>query len=59
MSFQLFEDLKIDDLFIIKAEKLRRIRTEGGMPLIEYLATPRLQKIDNDLDRLPSEAVLA
>lgn len=50
MSVSLFSCIKNDPLFIMEAEHLRRIRTEGQPNILEFLAGPRINYIDNDLD---------
>ncbi len=53
VSVSLFEQLKNDPVFILRAENLRRIRSDN-MPitLLEYLINPRMRKFDNDLDAI-------
>jgi len=51
VSRNLFDELQKDTLFIMKADTLRRIRTEGAYSLIEFLANKRIaDNFDNDLD---------
>lgn len=55
ISVNLFEQLKNDRVFIMKAENLRRLRTikkdkTKGTHVLEYLCYPTLKEFDNDLD---------
>ena len=55
ISVNLFEQMKNDRVFILKAENLRRLRTvkkdqSKGTCILEYLCYPTLQTFDNDLD---------
>ena len=46
-----FSWLKVQPLFILKAEELRRLRYDGHPSLLHYLCTPMLIVFDNDLDK--------
>ena len=51
ISVSLFEQLKYDTLFILKAENLRRLRTtKNTQTILEHLCYPLLKEFDNDLD---------
>jgi len=55
ISVCLFDQLKIDPVFIMKAENLRRVRTIKLNPskmtdILEYLCYP-ISQFDNDLDK--------
>ncbi len=59
VSIYLFNELKNDPVFIMKAENLRRLRTEKidkskHRQLIEYLCYP-ISHFDNDLDAKETE----
>lgn len=60
VSVHLFNQLKTDPVFVMKAENLRRLRTskyEGSKfdnILLEYLVFP-ISDFDNDLDKVQNE----
>jgi hypothetical protein len=49
VPLSVFETLKNDPLFIMKAETLRRLRTTRK-DVLDYLMTSNINLIDNDLD---------
>lgn len=56
ISVYLFEEIKSDPVFIMRAENLRRLRTikkkeEVGTNILEILCYPTLRNFDNDLDK--------
>lgn len=50
MDVHLFTRLRQDPMFIMKAEKLRRLRTTRR-DVLDYLMTSDINLIDNDLDK--------
>ena len=50
MNVDLFKQLQQDPMFIMKAEKLRRLRTTRR-DVLDYLMTSDINLIDNDLDK--------
>ena len=49
IDVELFNKLQNDPLFVMKAEKLRRLRTTRK-DILDYLMTSSINTIDNDLD---------
>lgn len=49
MNISLFQELQQDPLFVMKAEKIRRLRTTM-LDLLDYLTNSNINIIDNDLD---------
>jgi hypothetical protein len=49
ISIGLFADIQHDPMFIMKSEKLRRLRTTRK-DILDFLMTSNINIIDNDLD---------
>lgn len=55
VSLALFERIRGEPEFMLKAENLRRLRSypAEGMTVLETLCQQKLADFDNDLDRMP------
>lgn len=49
VKIELFEKLKTDNLFVMKAEKLTRLRKDKNWGILDFFLRPEIKCFDNDL----------